>query len=152
MNNWAENELTQMLQLEVPILQAPMAEYTTPELAAAVSNAGGLGALGMWGFSAEEVEQRISGFRKLSQGSLQVNYPLWGGSPDLSDVAIPMRKAIQKLYDAKDLGIAPEPTSQATASTATNARLRWVDTVAGKLATCCTRATPIADPARDPSL
>ena len=114
MNKWTDNELTRMLKLEVPIMQAPMAELTTPELAAAVSNAGGLGALGMWGFSAEQVAQRINGFRELSQGCLQVNYPLWGSFDDLSNVAIPMRKAIQKLYDINDLGQAPEPKMQAS--------------------------------------
>ena len=50
---------------------------STPALAAAVSNAGGLGGLGMWGFSAEDAERRIAGFRQQSGGSLNVNYPLW---------------------------------------------------------------------------
>ncbi|MCE8459518.1 nitronate monooxygenase, partial [Rhodovulum sulfidophilum] len=35
------------LGISLPILQAPMAGVSTPELAAAVSNAGGLGALGI---------------------------------------------------------------------------------------------------------
>jgi len=38
---WSRNKLTERLKLEFPIFQAPMAEFTTPELAAAVSNAGG---------------------------------------------------------------------------------------------------------------
>ena len=118
MSKWTDNELTRMLQLEVPILQAPMAEYTTPELAAAVSNAGGLGALGMWGFSAADARTRISGFRELSQGSLQVNYPLWDDSGDLSEAAIPMRQWIQELYDANNLGPVPDPTRQASSSVA----------------------------------
>ncbi|MGZ3585380.1 MAG: nitronate monooxygenase, partial [Ktedonobacterales bacterium] len=41
------NALTQMFDIELPIIQAPMAGGpTTPELVAAVSNAGGLGSLG----------------------------------------------------------------------------------------------------------
>ena len=54
-----------------------MGWLSTPALAAAVSNAGGLGGLGMWGFSAEDAERRIAGFRQQSSGSLNVNYPLW---------------------------------------------------------------------------
>ena len=51
---WPQNKLTDRLNLKWPIFQAPMGELSTPVLASAVSNAGGLGGLGMWGFSAEE--------------------------------------------------------------------------------------------------
>lgn len=110
---WANNRVTKSLNLEWPIFQAPMGEYTTPELAASVSNSGGLGALGMWGFSAQEVESRIREFRSLSDGALNVNYPLWDDPGDLTNCATPMRKKIQKLYDEKGLG--PVPTPQASA-------------------------------------
>ena len=46
---WSQNAFTDRLNLKWPILQAPMGPITTPALAAAVSNAGGLGGLGMWG-------------------------------------------------------------------------------------------------------
>ena len=74
---WSRNAFTERLNLKWPILQAPMGWLSTPALAAAVSNAGGLGGLGMWGFSAEDAERRIAGFRQQSGGSLNVNYPLW---------------------------------------------------------------------------
>jgi nitronate monooxygenase len=92
-----------------------MAELSTPALAAAVSNAGGLGGLGMWGFSAEEAERRIAGFRQQSGGSLNVNYPLWEDPGDLAGVGIPMRKRVQALYDAKDMGPLPTPEASAGA-------------------------------------
>ena len=44
--SWKSNKLTELLGIELPIIQAPMAGSTTPELAAAVTNAGGLGSLG----------------------------------------------------------------------------------------------------------
>jgi nitronate monooxygenase len=47
---WSRNAFTERLKLKWPILQAPMGWLSTPALAAAVSNAGGLGGLGMWGF------------------------------------------------------------------------------------------------------
>lgn len=40
---WPKNAITERLGLEWPIIQAPMAGASSPELAAAVSNAGGLG-------------------------------------------------------------------------------------------------------------
>ena len=44
---WSNTKITEILQIELPIIQAPMAGgATTPELIAAVSNTGGLGSLG----------------------------------------------------------------------------------------------------------
>jgi nitronate monooxygenase len=92
---WPQNALTERLNIRWPILQAPMGWLSTPALAAAVSNAGGLGGIGMWGFSAEEAERRIAGFRQQSGGSLNVNYPLWPEPEITADVADPMRRRLQ---------------------------------------------------------
>ena len=43
---WRDRRLHDLLGLDHPIIQAPMAGFTTPALAAAVANAGGLGSLG----------------------------------------------------------------------------------------------------------
>ena len=67
---WPTNGLTERLRLKWPILQAPMGLVTTPALAAAVSNAGGLGGLGMWGLTAEDAARVIAGFRLQSGGSV----------------------------------------------------------------------------------
>jgi nitronate monooxygenase len=111
---WSRNAFTDRLDLKWPILQAPMGWLSTPALAAAVSNAGGLGGLGMWGFSAEDAERRIAGFRQQSGGALNVNYPLWPEpkiTPQASDA---MRKRLQPHYDAKGLGPVPEPRGAAS--------------------------------------
>ncbi len=110
---WSQNALTKRLNLNWPILQAPMGDLTTPGLAAAVSDAGGLGGLGMWGFSGEEAERRVAGFRQLSGGSLNVNYPLWDHPSDLTNTAQPMRRALQELYDQEELGEVPTPAGSA---------------------------------------
>ena len=68
------NVLTERLNLRWPIFQAPMGSASTPSLAAAVTNAGGLGGLGMWNRSAEQAARCIAGFRQQSGGSLNVNY------------------------------------------------------------------------------
>lgn len=110
---WFKNSLTERLNLEWPILQAPMGEYTTSALAAAVSNSGGLGSLGMWGFSGKDAERRVAGFRQLSGGSLNVNYPLWDDPGDLAGTGSAMCARLQDLYDAKGLGPVPAPTASA---------------------------------------
>jgi nitronate monooxygenase len=111
---WCRNAFTERLNLKWPILQAPMGWLSTPALAAAVSNAGGLGGIGMWGFSAEDAERRIAGFRQQSSGSLNVNYPLWPEPRIRPEVSEAMRKHLQPLYDAKGLGAVPEPKGAAS--------------------------------------
>lgn len=106
---WPSNVLTERLNIRWPILQAPMGWLSTPALAAAVSNAGGLGGLGMWGFSAADAERRIAGFRQQSSGSLNVNYPLWPDPSIIPESIEPMRKQLQAHYDAKGLGSVPMP-------------------------------------------
>ena len=100
---WSRNALTERLNLKWPILQAPMGSITTPALAAAVSNAGGLGALGMWGFSPEDAERRIAGFRQQSGSSLNANYPLWPEPKIIAEASEAMRKRLQPHYDAQGL-------------------------------------------------
>ena len=110
---WPDNVLTERLNLRYPIFQAPMGSITTPSLAAAVSDAGGMGGLGMWGFNADDARRRIEGFRQLSSGSLNVNYPLWPDAGDIGDAAPGMRERVQDLYDANGLGAVPVPQGSA---------------------------------------
>jgi len=111
---WSRNAFTERLNLKWPILQAPMGWLSTPALASAVSNAGGLGGLGMWGFSARDAERRIAGFRQQSAGSLNVNYPLWPEPKITADASEAMRMRLQAHYDAKGLGAVPKPEGAAS--------------------------------------
>jgi nitronate monooxygenase len=61
------------LQVEAPIIQAPMAGVSTPEMAAAVSNAGALGSIGVGATNADGARQMIRAFRARSSRSLNVN-------------------------------------------------------------------------------
>ena len=62
------------LELSIPIFQAPMAGVSTPELAAAVTNAGGLGGLGLGAMSWVEAAETVSSFRQRAKGALHVNF------------------------------------------------------------------------------
>jgi len=111
---WPSNSLTERLKLKFPIILAPMGLITTPALAAAVSNAGGLGGIGMWGLTAEEAARRVAGFRQLSPGSLNVNYPLWPEPRYTAEASEAMRHNLQPHYDAKGLGPVPQPQGVAS--------------------------------------
>ncbi len=108
---WSRNSLTERLNLEWPIFQAPMGSATTPTLAAAVSNAGGLGGLGMWGLAAADAERRIAGFRQQSGRAVNANYPLWSDPGDLTGTAPEMRRKLKAMFDEAALGSMPEPVA-----------------------------------------
>src|ERR1700737_2747386 len=74
--------------LEVPVIGAPRAGGpSTPELAAAVTNAGGLGFIAAGLIPAELLAQRIAAARRLTSGPLGVNLfapqPATGSSAQL---------------------------------------------------------------------
>lgn len=66
--------LLEQLDIQVPIFVAPMAGTSTPELAAAVSNAGGLGALGLGASSLQAAQQAIEKTKQLTDKSFQLNF------------------------------------------------------------------------------
>ena len=65
--------LATRLGLSHPIIQAPMAGTTTPALAAAVSNAGALGSLGVAAMNAAAARDAIRQTRELTQGAFNIN-------------------------------------------------------------------------------
>lgn len=65
--------LLRELGMGVPIVQAPMAGVSTPEMAAAVSNAGGLGSIGVGAADAEATRHMIAAVRSRTDRPFQVN-------------------------------------------------------------------------------
>jgi nitronate monooxygenase len=61
------------LAVQYPIIQAPMAGVSTPRLAAAVSNAGGLGSLGLGASTAAQARQMIEETQALTSRPFNVN-------------------------------------------------------------------------------
>jgi nitronate monooxygenase len=73
MPNPSPQQLLERLGLELPIIQAPMAGVSSPAMAAAVANSGGLGSLGVGAMDAEQARTAIRQFREMSSGPLNVN-------------------------------------------------------------------------------
>jgi nitronate monooxygenase len=67
------NALLQKLGISLPIIQAPMAGTSTPAMAAAVSNAGGLGSIGAGATDADGARAMIAGVRAASNRGFNVN-------------------------------------------------------------------------------
>ncbi len=65
--------LLKALNLRLPIIQAPMAGVSTPDLAAAVSNAGGLGSLGVGATHADGAARMIDATRARTNRAFSIN-------------------------------------------------------------------------------
>ncbi|TLS50063.1 DUF561 domain-containing protein [Paenibacillus antri] len=69
-----QTEITRMLDIRHPILQAPMAGGpTTPDLAAAVSNAGGLGSIGAGYLAPDRIRDTIREIRQRTDRPFGIN-------------------------------------------------------------------------------
>ncbi len=68
MNPWLDR-----IEISLPILQSPMAGVSTPEMAAAVSEAGGLGALGLGNLDVSVARKMIAATRGLTDRPVNVN-------------------------------------------------------------------------------
>ena len=65
--------LLRKLGIDLPIIQAPMAGVSTPQMAATVSNAGALGSIGVGAVDAEATRQMIAAARSGTDRSFNVN-------------------------------------------------------------------------------
>jgi nitronate monooxygenase len=65
--------LLEKLGIDLPIIQAPMAGVSTAAMAAAVSNAGALGSIGVGATDAQGARRMVAAFCERSQRSLNVN-------------------------------------------------------------------------------
>lgn len=79
-----QTDLTRRLGLTGPLFLAPMAGASTPELAAEVSNAGGLGSIGGAYLSPDELQRQIRQVKVLTRGPFAVNLFAPAEDPKLS--------------------------------------------------------------------
>ena len=77
------NALLQKLGIRLPIIQAPMAGVSTPAMAAAVTNAGGLGSLGVGNTNAEGALQLAEAMRREVE-SLAIEHGFSGVAPHVT--------------------------------------------------------------------
>ena len=105
--SWKSNKLTEILGIQVPIIQAPMAGSTTPELAAAVSNVGGLGSLGCAFMSPDQFADQCATVRGATNGAYNVNFFTHEEPGQDSVRGEKMRDALKPYYDEFGLGEVP---------------------------------------------
>jgi nitronate monooxygenase len=107
MTSWKTTPLTDLLGIRLPIIQAPMASASTPKLAAAVTNAGGLGSLGCAMMNADEVREQCETMRATTNGAYNVNFFVHKEPILDAQAAEAMRAMLKPYYDELGAGEVP---------------------------------------------
>ena len=79
-------QLLRLLKIDLPIVQAPMAGVSTPAMAAAVSNAGALGSIGIGSVNAASAAKLMETLRERTRRSFNVN--VFCNTPPKADAAV----------------------------------------------------------------
>jgi nitronate monooxygenase len=109
---WPQTRLTELLGIACPIVQAPMAGFSTPALAAAVSNAGGLGSLGSAMLDPEQLRAGLRDLRAATNRPVNANFFVHARPTEDAARRTRMQARLRPYYD--ELGITlpeqpPEP-------------------------------------------
>ena len=90
-----------LLGIEHPVALGGMGSATSPELVAAVSNAGGLGALGCHGQTPEQVGERTQSIRRQTNKPFGLNFLLFHTRDDSFATALELRPPVMQFAWAK---------------------------------------------------
>jgi NAD(P)H-dependent flavin oxidoreductase YrpB (nitropropane dioxygenase family) len=138
-------ELCDLLGIEVPILQAGMGNVAYGRLAAAVSEAGGLGSIGGIDITPEQLDEEIRLVRSLTSRPLCVDLGFPARAPgDLADVVIPpLPGPLRELKTEFDEhGLELIPTTDQAISRADNTRKLEIALGHGVEIIACALGTP----------
>lgn len=105
---WPRTGLTGLLKTEHPIIQAPMAGAATPALAAAVSNAGGVGSLGCGEMSANDLKTSAAEMLALTNRPFNLNFFTHDPPNQDTQLDAQTRSRINAFFAERGLGRAPD--------------------------------------------
>jgi enoyl-[acyl-carrier protein] reductase II len=97
--------LCELLGIRIPLIQAGMSVYTSPELASAVSTAGALGSLGAWRRPADQLRRDLAELREATDRPFAVNHVVPDLDADAFEITLEARPALVSfaLDDAGEL-------------------------------------------------
>ena len=109
---WPNTRLSDLLGIEHPIIQAPMAGSTTVELVAAVSNSGGIGSMGYAETPLQRIRQDAKQIRKITDKPFNLNFFAHDTPSNRSDVMASTRERIKPFYSQAGLSDIPQDVSK----------------------------------------
>ncbi len=105
---WPDLRLCDLMKIGQPIIQAPMAGAATPALAAAVSNAGGLGSLGSAEMNVDQLRAATAMLREATDRPFNLNFFIQDAPRTEPAVLEHTRQRLAPWYSAAGLGAPPE--------------------------------------------
>lgn len=112
MSTRQDRRILDLLSIELPILQAPMAGASGSAMAIAVGDAGGLGALPCAMLTAEQVRGEIEAFRAACRGPLNLNFFCHQPPPPDPERDARWKQALKPYYEEVGADFeAPTPVS-----------------------------------------
>jgi len=105
---WPDRRLCELFTIEHPIIQAPMAGSATPELAAAVSESGGLGSVAFGEASPDQIREAAEAMRGRTSRPFNFNFFVHPAPDADLEVFRAARERLAPWYDRLGLGTPPE--------------------------------------------
>ncbi|AZC70152.1 NAD(P)H-dependent flavin oxidoreductase [Pseudomonas chlororaphis] len=112
MSQWPDTRILDLLGIELPIIQAPMAGATTTAMVIAAAQAGGLGSLPCAMLSPEQIRQEVQSIRQATRAPLNLNFFCHQNPTPDPEREILWKNALEPYY--RELGAdfeAPTPVS-----------------------------------------
>jgi nitronate monooxygenase len=119
---WPRTDLIDLLDIEHPLLQAPMGGESTPEMAIAVGNAGGLGGLGCSYLSNDELSDKVAQIRQGTSAPFNLNFFVHSPPAENPEIYAHTRERIAPFYAELGIEDFPHPL-EAPCDTFTQSRL-----------------------------
>lgn len=111
MTSWPDRRIQQLLHIELPIIQAPMAGAGLSALAIAVADAGGLGSLPCALLTPDQVRAEVSLFRQRVQHPLNLNFFCHRAPLADADRAERWQHALQSYYKEFSIDLQSRPAA-----------------------------------------
>jgi nitronate monooxygenase len=106
---WPRTDFCELLGITHPIVQAPMAGFASPALAAAVCNAGALGSIGCVSLSPAALRDQVSTLRQATNRPYNLNFFVHAQPQLDAAAAARMRARLGSYFGEFGLGPVPEP-------------------------------------------
>jgi nitronate monooxygenase len=106
---WPRTDFLELLGVTHPVIQAPMAGFASPTLAAAVCNAGALGSIGSAGILPATVRDQITALRQATNRPYNLNFFVHSHPRHDPAASAGMRARLAPYFDEFGLGPVPEP-------------------------------------------
>ncbi|MBV8506633.1 MAG: nitronate monooxygenase [Alphaproteobacteria bacterium] len=106
---WPRTDFVELLGITHPVIQAPMAGFASPALAAAVCNTGALGSIGCAGIPLATVREQITALRQATNRPYNLNFFVHSRPRLDPDGSARMRTTLASYFNEFGLGPVPEP-------------------------------------------